>query len=174
MDVERVVRLLPAAGTAGPFLLGLDGRSGSGKSRLAAALARARPDVRVVALEVAYPGWWQLRVGVARVATGVLVPLSRGAAGSVQRYDWHRRRPGAVLDVSPAPVVVVEGCGATSYLCRPYLDAAVWLAVPEAVRRARAMARDAHTWAGLWHQWAAQEAALQPEPEALAHADLVL
>ncbi|HLS48465.1 MAG TPA: hypothetical protein VK024_00600 [Actinomycetaceae bacterium] len=175
--LDRVLHLLPPARhrrAGDPFILGIDGRSGAEKSRLAAAVARRRPDARIVALEDAYPGWWQLHLGVARVASGVLAPLVRGEAGHFQRYDWHRGQLAEQVTVAPAPVIILEGCGATSAACRPYLDASVWLAVAEPTRRARAMARDDFFWRELWHQWSAQEAALQRERSAIAHATLVL
>lgn len=175
--LTRVLQLLPpvaATRAEAPFVLGIDGRSGAGKSQLAASIAQRRPDARVLALDDAYPGWWQLRLGVARIADGVLAPLRRGEAGRYQRFDWHRGTLGEEVRVPPVPVLIVEGCGATSALCRPYLDASVWLAVPESVRRRRAMARDDGSWRELWHQWAGQEVAMQTEDCALRHATLVL
>lgn len=177
--VERVLGLVRRPAGPGPFVLAVDGRSGSGKSELAAAVVgalRARgAAVRLLALEDAYPGWSGLAAGVRAVAEGVLAPLARGEPGAYRRYDWVAGRPAGTVTVAPdADVLVVEGCGAGAAACAPFVDALVWLEAPEPVRRDRALRRDAGSWAHLWDHWAAQEAALLAERDARALADLVL
>ncbi|HLV05505.1 hypothetical protein [uncultured Georgenia sp.] len=179
--LERVLALLPPFLREGrgpvpvrPFVLGLDGRSGAGKTELARAVAAAVPGAQVVALEDAYRGWTGLRAGVEEIASGVLAPLREGRPGSYRRYDWHAERLGEVVRVEPSAVVVLEGCGAGSLPCTPYLDALVWLEAPEYERHHRAMARDDGAWLDRWSTWAAQESALLAEHDARAAADLVL
>jgi len=173
--LERVLALLPAPGEARePFVLGVDGRSGAGKTQLAAAVAAAVPGAQVIALEDAYRGWRGLREGVEAVATGVLAPLRAGRAGSYRRYDWVRGELDGTVRVEPTAVVVLEGCGAGSAPCAPYLDALVWLEAPEPERHHRAMARDDGTWLDQWSTWAAQEGALLAERDARAAADVVI
>ncbi|WP_052436620.1 hypothetical protein [Georgenia sp. SUBG003] len=135
--------------------------------------------VVVLALESAYRGWHGLAVGLGAVVSGVLEPLSRGVPGSVRTYDWNRGALGERLTVpapgDPMPVVVlVEGCGAGSAVCAPFVDVLVWLDAPADVRRERALARDNGSWAHLWDDWAAQERALLDARDARAAADLVL
>lgn len=172
----------------GPLVLAVDGRSGSGKSDLAAAVvARLRTTegltapgaVALLALEDAYRGWDGLAVGVGLAAAGVLEPLSRGVPGAVRRWDWHTGAVAGDLrvpaDGAPLPrVLVVEGCGAGSRLCAPFVDLLVWLEAPAEVRRARAMARDDGAWADRWDAWAAQERALLRGRDARAAADVVV
>ncbi|MGC5617011.1 hypothetical protein [Georgenia sp. Z1491] len=146
-------------------VLGIDGRSGAGKSTLASdvvtILERRSPyrgRVALVRLDDHYQGWTGLRAG-AEAVRPVLAALGRGEAGSAPTWDWHRSAPGPVR-VVPAPgrphprLVVVEGCGAT--LLHDHLDALAWLDEPEAMRRARAEARegDVSSW---WKTWARQE-----------------
>ncbi|HLT84677.1 MAG TPA: hypothetical protein VKZ83_10640 [Phototrophicaceae bacterium] len=179
--LERVLALLPAELRAGdgpaparPFVLALDGRSGAGKTELAAAVAAAVPGAQVLALEDAYRGWEGLRAGVEEIAAGVLAPLRAGRAGRYRRYDWVAGRLAGTVRVEPSAVVVLEGCGAGSAPCAPYVDALVWLEAPEHERHHRAMARDEGTWLDEWSTWAAQESALLAERDARAAADLVL
>ncbi len=78
------------------------------------------------------------------------------------------------MQVAPSAVVILEGCGAGSLPCAPYLDALVWLEAPEHERHHRAMDRDDATWLDQWSTWAAQESELLAEHDASAAADLVL
>ncbi len=174
-SLARVLALLPARPVPGrPFVLGVDGRSGSGKTELAAAVADHVPGAQVLALEDAYRGWRGLREGVEEIATGVLAELRAGRVGTYRRYDWVRGELGGTVRVEPSAVVVLEGCGAGSLPCAPYVDALVWLEAPEHERHHRAMARDESTWLDQWSTWAAQESALLAERDARAVADLVL
>ncbi len=179
--LERVLALLPDELLAGdgpaprrPFVLALDGRSGAGKTDLAAAVAARVPGAQVLALEDAYRGWRGLREGVEAVAADVLAPLRAGRPGSYRRYDWVRGELGETVHVAPSAVVVLEGCGAGSLPCAPYVDALVWLEAPEHERHHRAMARDDGTWLDQWSTWAAQESELLAERDARAAADAVI
>ncbi|MHB1063147.1 MAG: nucleoside/nucleotide kinase family protein [Georgenia sp.] len=172
----------------GPLVLGVDGRSGSGKSDLARDItARLRGvdgltgpgAVALFTLEDVYRGWDGLAVGVGLAAAGVLEPLSRGLPGAVHRYDWSARAVAEELRIPAAGdelprVLVVEGCGAGSRLCEPFVGLLVWLEAPAEARRARAMARDGGTWADRWDAWAAQERALLRVRDAHAVADVVV
>lgn len=174
--VAAVLALLPAPGTDGdrPFLLGIDGRSGSGKTALASAVAAATPGATVLRLEDAYRGWHGLRDGVQEIAARTVPPLRRGEPGRYRRYDWHAGALAETVTLQPSRAVVVEGCGAGSLPLAGLLDALVWLEAPAGERRRRAMARDADDWSERWPAWAAQESALLAERDARGAADLVL
>ncbi|MEE6280825.1 hypothetical protein [Georgenia sunbinii] len=172
-DIDRVLDLLPASASR-PFVLGIDGRSGAGKSELAAAVVERVPGAQLIHLEDAYRGWDGLRAGLETVADGVLRPLRESRGGSFQRYDWHRGELGETEEIPAAGVVVVEGCGAGSVVLAPYIDALVWLDAPEATRHRRAMDRDSDNWIDQWSSWAAQEDEILAEHDARAAADLLL
>lgn len=184
-QVREVLTLVREPAGPGPFVLGVDGRSGAGKSELARAAVAALRDrhgdgaALALALEDAYRGWRGLADGVTHVAEHALAPLACGERGSYRRYDWSAARVDGLVPVPPPgaelpQVVVLEGCGAGSVACAPYVDALVWLEAPEEVRRRRALARDQHTWVALWDVWEAQESELLAERDARAAADLVL
>lgn len=162
-----------------PLVLAIDGRSGSGKTLLAHAVAvelraDAAPDVAVLALEDLYLGWDGLQEGL-DAAAGLLADLAEGRPGSAPRWDWHAGRvDGAVTVAEPLPsVLVVEGCGAGSDTLAPFVDLLVWIEVPEEHRRRRTVARDGQ-WAVPWEQWAAAESAVLARRDAPALADLVV
>lgn len=161
----------------GPVLVGVDGRSGSGKTDLAhevrTLLASGGTDVGLVHLDDLYPGWHGLAAGVAVLCADVLGPLRAGRPAAYPSWDWHADRPGPVRVVQPADVVVVEGVGVLAAPCAGLLDLRVWLDAPAPVRRTRAMHRDAASTAAWWDVWAAQEEALLG-PSGRPPADLVV
>ncbi|WP_432548964.1 nucleoside/nucleotide kinase family protein [Kineococcus auxinigenes] len=156
---------------AGPRVVAVDGRSGSGKTHLAQLLA-ARLGAPVLHLDELYPGWDGLAAGVRVLEREVLVPLREGRVASPPRWDWVAGRPGPRVTVPPAPVLVVEGVGAGCTRVRPHL--LVWVGAGERVRRQRALRRDGEVFAPHWRRWAAQERELFARCDARAAADVVL
>lgn len=156
--VAAVVAVARAASTppGGTVIVAVDGRSGSGKTLLATAVAAAL-DAPVVHLDDVYPGWDGLAEGVALVTADLLEPVSRGAAGTHRRWDWMRSRPGRVVEVPPAPLIVLEGCGSLVEPAGRHATVRVWVDAPDDERRRRALARDGEAYAPHWERWAAQE-----------------
>ena len=68
-------------------VVAIDGRSGAGKTSLAAALA-SQLGAPVVSLEGLYGGWDGLEHGIVLLVSEVLEPLAAGQAARVPRYDW--------------------------------------------------------------------------------------
>jgi uridine kinase len=163
-DLVRSVRAALDDTSGRPVLVGVDGRSGAGKTALAARLAAALEDAGAVAavvhLEDLYPGWTGLRAGLAVLCRDVVAPLRAGRAAAYPSWDWLAGAPGPVLTAPAAQVVVLEGVGVLSAACAHRLDVRVWLEAPDHVRRARALARDGATFAPWWDTWAAQEDAV--------------
>ncbi|WP_291279087.1 hypothetical protein [Galactobacter sp.] len=146
-----------------PVLLAIDGRSGSGKTSLAAALQRALAaqhhlDVEVFHVEDTYRGWEGLQAGVDHYVQAVLPPLHRGETATWHAWDWAAGRVETTQRVArPASVVICEGVGAACKQALPMLDAALTLDVPADHRKQRALARDGETYRPYWDVWAAQE-----------------
>jgi para-aminobenzoate synthetase len=147
-------RAAPRAG--GTRVVAIDGRSGAGKTSLAAAVAE-RLRAPVVSLEDLYGGWDGLEHGIDLLVAAVLEPLAAGATARVPRYDWVAGEwaPPAVLE--PPDVLIVEGVGAGARRAAAFESVLAWLEVPAPVRRQRALDRDGPTFAPYWDQWAAQE-----------------
>ena len=136
----------------------IDGRSGSGKTTFAAALAQLTGH-EVIHLDDFYPGWLGLNEAMVMVARDVLHPTHPG----YRRWDWETNMPGEWVDLDPARPRIVEGVGAVTgasiraaqkrgrvVSIRLHLDAET--------RRQRALARDPG-FADWWDVWAAQEEA---------------
>ena len=159
--VDLALRRRPSAGSS--RVLALDGRSGAGKTRLAARVveqAEARTGVRaaLVAMEDLYPGWDGLEAASRMLHDDVLAPLAAGAPASYRPWDWSAGRPADVrVAVPAAPLLVVEGVGSGALAGAPLLTVLVWVSAPADLRRSRAMERDGAAYAPHWPRWAAQE-----------------
>lgn len=173
------------AGAAGTRVVGVDGRSGAGKTTLAAALAAALGGggaaAPLVSLEDAYPGWDGLDAAVPLLLDGVLAPLATGAMATLPGWDWARDVPTPPRPVplsgapqGPPPWVVVEGVGVGARACAPHLAVLLWLEVAADVRHERAMARDGDLYRPHWRRWAAQEDRHLARERTPHRADLVL
>lgn len=161
------------AGPGGVRTVALDGRSGAGKTTLARALARHTGAPRV-ALDAIYPGWQGLRPGVELLVEWVLRPLADGSPARYRRFDWPRQCFAEWHDVRPSPLVIVEGVGAAARICRPYLQASVWVEAAADVRRTRSLARDGAAFRPHWSTWAATEDAYLADDDPASGVDLIL
>ncbi len=157
----------------GPLVVGVDGRSGAGKSVFADALAD-RLGCPVLRLDDVYPGWDGLAEGVRSVTEEVLEPLSRGEPASHPTWDWATDRPGPRRSVDPTPLLVLEGCGALAPGPAEQVAVSVWVEARDEVRRERALARDGDSYAPHWDRWARQEEALLARHHPAASADVVV
>ena len=148
----------------------IDGRSGSGKSTFADALAADAASLR---LEDVYPGWDGLEAASSALAR-LLGARGAGASVPLRGWDWTADAPGGRLAVPPAGPLVVEGCGALSRRAARSADLRVWVELPEPERRARALARDGAVYAPHWDRWARQERAFIAREDPRGAADLVV
>ena len=154
-------------------VVAIDGRSGAGKTSLAASL-RAELGAPVVALEDLYGGWDGLERGVDLLVSKVLEPLSAGRAARVPRYDWGAAAWGSPWALEPPGVLIVEGAGAGARRAAAYESVLVWIEGPASVRKRRALDRDGETFAPHWDMWAAQEDAMLARERTPERADIVV
>ena len=161
---EVVARVRSSAPRLGPVrLMAIDGPAGSGKTTLAAAVARrlvaAGDAVATVHLDDLYEGWTGLEGVWDRLERDVLGPLSRGEAGRYQRYDW-ASGDRVQWRIVPVPdVLVVEGCGAAARAVDGRAAVRIWVEAPETVRLERGLARDGQAMRDQWLAWMADESA---------------
>ena len=177
-DPRQVATVVEAALSASPVsgpvvVVSIDGRSGAGKTVLAGGVGAAL-GCPVVHLDDIFPGWDGLAEGVTLVTEQVLAPISRGEPAAYRRWDWMRSRPGRTVSVPATTHLVIEGCGALVSPAAEYAAVRVWIDAPEAVRKARALARDGSTYAPHWDRWAAQEDIAYAGGNSRAHAHLLL
>jgi len=163
--------LAPRAGRT--RVVAVDGRSGSGKTWLAARLREAL-GAPVVALEDLYGGWDGMERGVDLLVAAVLGPLAGGRAALVPRYDWVAGDWAEPVPLPPPDVLIVEGVGAGARRAASFESMVVWLETPGPVRKKRALDRDGETFAPHWDMWAAQEDRMLARERTPERADVVI
>jgi pantothenate kinase len=162
MPVDDLARLLlDAAGppVGRPALLGIGGRSSSGKTTLAGRLAAAIPGAVVVHTDDVAWGhavldWDHL------LARGVLEPARLGLPVSYRPPKWDERgRSGSLVVPADTRVLIVEGVGATRQVLAPLLDAMVWVQADaaELQRRNRNRVAAGETTSSDHRAWMAEE-----------------
>ena len=155
-------------------LVGVDGCGGSGKTTFAARLSAAVGDCQVVHTDdfASFDEpmeWWP------QLLREVIEPLLREEQATFHPYDWvARRRSDTTVVVQPAPVVVIEGVGATRAAWRDLMTLRVWVDAPRETRLRRGLARDGAHMREFWEWWMAQEDGYVASEQPLNHADLVV
>lgn len=172
MDIERIAEQIRRPGAERVVVL-IDGRSGSGKTVVAQALAPLL-HAQLVSLEDVYPGWDGLAAGSDAVHETVL----RAREPGWLRWDWAAAggegRPAEWHPVDPARALIVEGCGTLSRANRKLAGFGIWIEMDAAERRRRATARDLGRFDDYWDRWAAQEDAFTAREHPRELADLVI
>jgi hypothetical protein len=155
-------------------VVAIDGRSGAGKTRLAAELS-AELGAAVVSLEDLYGGWDGLERGIDLLVSAVLEPFAAGRAARVPRYDWAAGSWAEPLPLEPPDVLIVEGVGAGARRAGRRAGAASGRGRAELRGRERERAGPrGEIFAPHWDQWAAQEDATLARERTPERADLVL
>ena len=144
-----------------PLIIGIDGRSGSGKTRLSELLEQSLSaegiGVRVLNLDSIYPGWDGLAEGTKNWRK-ISRNLRNGKPASYREWNWHADAPGPEHTINPAQetVIICEGVGAIVGTC----DVRIVVKAPDELRYRRAIDRDGEMYRPHWESWAAQEEAL--------------
>jgi hypothetical protein len=142
-----------------PRLIGVDGRSGSGKTTTAAMLAHHLRKTTIVSTDdlawhESFFGWDDM------LTQHVLQPLARGLDVAYRPPAWDRRgRLGQIAVPGDGDYVVIEGCGVGRRSLAPHLDLLVWVQADLAVAETRGVVRDGGTDAAqrFWNEWQAEE-----------------
>jgi hypothetical protein len=171
-DLAARLTSLPRRGAC--RIVGVDGRSGAGKSTIAGRVAAAL-GAPVVHLDDVVPGWDGLAESVDRLVDWVLAPAAAGRPVRWRRYDWELARYVEWHETPVDGVLVVEGSGCGARHAARYLTALVWIETPDDVRRDRLAARvDGGTYAPFLDRWARQEIAIVESDAIPARADVVV
>jgi hypothetical protein len=152
--------VLERAPVNGIRIVGVDGRSGAGKSflasRLSALLAAPVIEIDDFVSWDCFAGWWP------RFEEQVLSPLLAGRDATYQARDWtdwYGSTLGGWKTQRWSPTIILEGVTCTRRDTVGRLAYAIWVEAPAELRLARGMARDSR-FPGkedLWKQWMREE-----------------
>lgn len=167
LDCSKSIALIDQARRSPlPVLVGIDGRSGAGKSTFGAALAAASR-ARLIDGDAFYAGGLHIRNDPPQQRAeacidrpklrGVLEDLRSGRTATFRPFDWDAfdgRLSDHPVTVAPGEVVIVEGV----YSCHPdftdLLDVRILLATAEPLRLQRLLQREGELgpWERQWHE----------------------
>ena len=172
------------ANAAAPVVLALDGRCGSGKTTMAAALAEQFPDSIVLHTDDFYlppadrvPGWEQTpcaNMDLARLRDEVLAPAR---AGKPVLYRAYSCREGAYLPVqqlAAQPLVILEGSYSHHPLLAPYEAFRVFVTCSKAEQASRLQAREGDRYPDFAARWIPLEEAYFTQHNIEDAADFVM
>jgi len=164
-EADEVIRRITAlAQSTTPLVVAIDGRSGTGKSTLAACIARV-VGATVVDQDDFYSGgsledWRALTVSGKvdrvidwrRVRTQVLEPLRAGKMASWHPFDWESMAGLAAqtISVSPSPIVILDGAYSSRHELADLVDLSILVVLPEADRRKRLLIREGEVYVDAW------------------------
>ena len=162
VSAADIVRLVATAGER--VRIGIDGPGGSGKSRLAAELARCWPTAATLVhgddfgRPAADPARSEDRIGglfdISRLEREVLEPHERGAPIRYRHYDWDADRLDEWITAPHDSTLIVEGVYTTHPSIRDRYDFLIWVEADRPTRLARGLARDGEAarprWEDIW------------------------
>ena len=171
------------ANAAAPVVLALDGRCGSGKTTMAAALAEQFPDSIVLHTDDFYlppadrvPGWEQTpcaNMDFARLRDEGLAPAR---AGKPVRYRAYSCREGAYLPVqqlAAQPLVILEGSYSHHPILAGFYDLKVFVTCSKEEQARRLQAREGERYENFVRRWIPLEVAYFAQCRIEALADLL-
>ena len=181
--VEKLSNFL-SAHPAAPVLVALDGRCGSGKTTMAAALAEQFPDSIVLHTDDFYlppadrvPGWEQTpcaNMDLARLRDEVLAPAR---AGKPVLYRAYSCREGAYLPVqqlAAQPLVILEGSYSHHPLLTGYETLRVFVTCSKDEQVRRLQEREGERYANFAARWIPLEEGYFAKYQIAENADFVV
>ncbi|MGD9960258.1 4-amino-4-deoxy-L-arabinose transferase [Nocardioides sp.] len=154
-------------------LICIDGPAGSGKTTLAAAIARLEPAARVIHMDDLYDGWEGLP-HLGDQLDDLLLPLTEGRPGSYRRYDWLDEAFAETVSVPPVDLLVLEGVGSGALRHAALITTLVWISVPPQLRLERGLTRDGAAAESHWRRWMLGEAAHHARERTRERADVLV
>lgn len=146
-----------------PLLVAIDGRCGSGKTSLAAALAEQFPQSLTVHMDDFYlpmeqrvPDWENrpcANMDLLRFRDQVLKPARAGQTIEYRAFSCAQKREKEPVLLPPRPLVLVEGSYSHHPLLAPFYDVRVFLTCRPEVQARRLLAREGERYPMFARRW---------------------
>lgn len=169
-----------------PAFLAIDGRCGSGKTTLAAALAAEMAGVpcQIIHMDDFYlppsdrvENWLEIpaaNMDLARLESELLRPLRAGQPGVYRPYSCRTASYGPAATLRPEGLVVIEGSYALHERLRPLYDLRVFVSCTPTVQRTRLQQREGDRWPAFAERWIPLEEGYFAAQDPAASCDLLL
>jgi len=151
---------------ARPMVIGIDGRCGSGKTGLAALIARLFP-CRVIHMDDFYlpfalrrENWTEVPGGnmdFERLRLEILEPVRQGKPVYYRAYRCQEDRLEEAVLMPPGQLTVVEGSYSHHPLLAEYYDLKIFLTCPDEVQRRRLQEREGSHFPMFEKRWIPME-----------------
>ena len=172
------------ANAAAPVVLALDGRCGSGKTTMAAALAEQFPDSIVLHTDDFYlppadrlPGWEQTpcaNMDLDRLRDEALRPAYEGQPVLYRAYSCRAGAYQPVQELAPQPLVILEGSYSHHPLLAGYETLQVFVTCSREEQTRRLQAREGDRYPNFAARWVPLEEAYFTQHNIEDAADFVM
>lgn len=131
-------------------LVTIDGPAGSGKTTLAADIARALDLAGIssttIHMDSLYDGWEKALTGslTTMLRKKVIPALQDGGDFTLPYFDWLINKFGPDESYAAASITILEGVGSGQRATRPFTSVAVWIEAPLEIALERALDRDGY------------------------------
>ena len=164
-----------------PAIIAIDGRGGSGKTTLTAALTAAVPGAQAFHLDDLI--WNEPLYDWDQLLVDTLTQLREAGCLDLVPDKWREHgREGSIRIPTGSPLVVVEGTGAGLRAVGSLIDAHVWVQTGDDVAERRGISRDiaegvngnAEESVRFWHWWMAGERTFFTKDRPWERADVIV
>jgi uridine kinase len=179
---RRAVKADEQRKTARLILVSIDGPCGSGKTTLAAQMAKIFR-WQIIHMDDFFLPWkdrredWKSQIAgnmdLARVEQEILLPLSDGREAVCRPYDCRNDRMRPAYTVRPEGIVAVEGNYSRMPALQHYYDCSIVLQCPDSVREERLKRREGSYYETFQELWMPLDERYQREMQIREEADVL-
>lgn len=119
------------------LFIAIDGRGGSGKSKLAKILKQRLSNVSIISIDD-----YNQSLGKQIFREQIIIPLKEGKSVRYQRFDWDTQQLAEWYEISPGGIVIIEGVNSLDNVWQKDYDFRIWIECPAEVGFKRGLRRD--------------------------------
>ncbi len=155
-----------------PVIIGIDGRSGSGKTTFANQLSNAFNATVIHTDDLAWYhsffDWWDLLI------ENILEPFKAGKDVDYTPEIWKTRGRAGSIVVPAAPILILEGVSSTRLEQCQWVDLPIWVETSLEIAEQRGLLREGEAGRDFWFEWQAIERPLLEKDQPWTRAKLIV